>query len=114
MAKTPLNKKIAREIQLEAEQIARSLRKPDQTKEQTRLIAKGIQQGIETYRRQQAEKARDFDKELKKLKKQENPVEAAQPVVEERIVHRRHWLPWVLFLLSLGGNVFLWTGGLPT
>ncbi len=114
MAKSPLNRKVTREIQLEAEQIARSLQKPGQTKEQTRLIAKGIQQGIETYRRQQAEKARDFDKELKKLKRQENTEAATAQTRETCIVYRQHWLPWLLLMLSLSAvGYLLFTADLP-
>jgi len=112
MAKHPLSKRVTREIQQEAEQIARSLQRPGQTKEQTRLIAHGIQRGIETHRRSQAAKERDFDKELKRLKKQERESENSEPVVEERVVHRQHWLPWVLVAASLALNGYLLVVGL--
>jgi hypothetical protein len=111
MAKHPLSKRVAREIQLEAEQIAKSLQKPGQTREHTRLIARGIQQGIETYRRRQAEKERDFDKELKRLKKEAGG-QVPEPVVEKRVVYRQHWLPWVLLAASLALLAYLMlTGG---
>jgi len=107
MAKHPLTKKVAREIQLEAEQIAKGIQRPGQTREQTRLIARGIQRGIETYRRQQAERERNLDRELKRLKKLEGTPENPAPVVEERPVYRQHWLPWVLFAVSLALNGYL-------
>jgi len=49
-------------IQDEALAVARSIQKPGQTKEQTRLIAQGIAKGIEQYKRQQAAKSRERDK----------------------------------------------------
>jgi len=36
--------------------IARGTQRPAQTKEQTRLIAQGIQKGIELYKKQQKKK----------------------------------------------------------
>ena len=111
MAKHPLSKRVAREIQLEAEQIAKGIQRPGQTKEQTRLIAHGIQRGIETYRRQQAEKERNLDRELKRLKKQGSTPESPAPVVEERVLYRQHWLPWLLFVASLGLNGYLIAAG---
>jgi hypothetical protein len=111
MTKHTLSKKVAQQIRLEAEQIARSLRTPDQTREQTRLIARGIQRGIETYRRQQADSARHFDRETKRLKKQETDQESPMPLVEERTIYRQHWLPWVLLASSLALNIYLITSG---
>jgi len=56
-------------IQLEALRIARSTQVPGQTKEQTRLIAKGIEKGIALYKQQQNAKAREQDKARKKALK---------------------------------------------
>ena len=104
MAKNAQNRKEARDIQNEAMRIARSRQLPGQTKEQTRLIAQGIQRGIEQYRRQESSKAREIDKQLKKLKKQpQTPEPEPETGVEERVVYRQHWLPWVLLALSWGG-----------
>ena len=101
MAKHPLTKKASREIQIEAQKIARSRQYPGQTKEQARLIAKGIQQGIEQYRRQQSAKERDYDKELKKLRRQDGQSDPGGEVrIEERVIYRQHWLPWVLLALT--------------
>ena len=57
-------------IQEEALAVARSIQKPGQTKEQTRLIAQGIAKGIEQYKRQQAAKSRERDK-LRKRQQRE-------------------------------------------
>ena len=46
--------------------IARGIQRPAQTKQQTRLIAQGIQKGIEQYKKQQNTRARELDKNRKK------------------------------------------------
>ena len=86
--------------QNEAMQIARGTQRPGQTKEQTKLIAQGIQKGIEQYKKQQNAKARELDKKLKKAHQQVTPPDAREVEVQERVVHKQHWLPWVLLVLS--------------
>ena len=53
--------------QEEAMQVALAIQKPGQTKEQTKLIAQGIAKGIELYKRQQSAKARERNKQKKRL-----------------------------------------------
>lgn len=60
-------RKEARDTRAEAVKIANSQHVEGQTKEQTRLIAKGIQKGIEQFLRQQNEKVRDLDRRTKKV-----------------------------------------------
>jgi hypothetical protein len=91
----------------EAMRIARGTQRPGQTKEQTRLIAKGIQHGIEQYKKQQSAKARELDRNRKKVKQQiESPgtseIVVSEIVIEEKEkqVHGRPWLPWTLLVLS--------------
>ena len=82
----------------EALKIARGTQKPGQSKEQTKLIAQGIQKGIEHYKKQQKSKARELSKQLKTVAKaKEN---AAAPKVIETITVKQHWLPWTLLALS--------------
>lgn len=92
------------QTQDEALKIARHIQRPAQTKEQTKLIAQGIQQGIDLYKRQQKEKARALNKQRKQLAKQKAaqtvPVEPADADMPEAVVYRQHWLPWVLLLLT--------------
>lgn len=89
----------------EANKIASGIQKPGQTKEQTKLIAQGIQKGIEQYKKQQKAKARELDKQLKKAK---NPTQAIdeshdqQPLTPESPVK---WLPWGLLILSWIGFI---------
>jgi hypothetical protein len=44
---------------------AKANQRPGQTKEQTRLIAQGIQKGIDQYKKQHKAKSREMDKRLK-------------------------------------------------
>ncbi|RRJ85391.1 DUF2956 domain-containing protein [Aestuariirhabdus litorea] len=86
----------------EALAIARATQKPGQSKEQTRLIAQGIQKGIEQYKRQQKAKARELDKRLKQVRRRADvePVVPEARVLAETPVPRSARLPWVLLLLS--------------
>jgi hypothetical protein len=84
----------------EAMRIARGTQRPGQTKEQTKLVAQGIQKGIEQYKKQQNAKTRELDKKLKKVNQQLASPEAREIELKERVVYRQHWLPWVLLVLS--------------
>jgi hypothetical protein len=53
-------------LQDEAMGVAKSIQVPGQTKDQTKLIAKGIEKGIALYKQQQKAKARERDREKKK------------------------------------------------
>ncbi len=98
------------ETQVEALKIARATQRPGHTKEQTKLIAQGIEKGIALYKKQQKEKARELSRKLKKASSQQHPAvepEDQEMEIVERIVYRQHWLPWVLLVLSwLGWGVY--------
>ncbi len=89
---------VSPEIQSEASKIARGNQRPGQTKEQTRLIALGIEKGIDLYKKQQKAKARELDKRLKTVRSIADPV--AEVEAKDRIVYRQHWLPWLLLVLT--------------
>ncbi|SFG80076.1 DUF2956 domain-containing protein [Neptunomonas qingdaonensis] len=59
---------VSDETKTEAMNITRATQKPGQTKEQSKLIAQGIQKGIDLYKKQQKAKARDLDRQKKKIK----------------------------------------------
>jgi len=59
-------------MQEEALHVAKSVQVPGQTKEQTKLIAKGIEKGIAIYKQQQKAKARELDKAKKKAQKRKS------------------------------------------
>lgn len=99
------------QTQEEALKIAKSIQRPAQTKEQTKLIAHGIQQGIDLYKRQQKDKARELNKKRKKLANQKpQSTEQNEQEAEAIIVYQQHWLPWVLLMLSwVGIGIFFLT-----
>ena len=101
--------KPSQQTQEEALKIARGTQRPAQTKEQTRLIAQGIQKGIDLYKKQQKEKAREINKRLKKAVRQKGESSETESTdTEETIIYWQHWLPWVLLILSwLGMGVYL-------
>lgn len=80
--------------------IARGTQKPGQTKEQTRLIAQGIQKGIEQYKKQQSTKTRELDKRLKKATTDHNVNDSSAIDTAGDVVVKSCKLPWVLLILS--------------
>jgi hypothetical protein len=100
------------QTQDEALKISKGTQRPAQTKEQTKLIAQGIQKGIDLYKRQQNEKARELNKKLKKTARQkEISIDSDNNEVREYIIYRQHWLPWLLLFVtwvSIGIYFFRW------
>lgn len=88
----------------EAEKIANGIKKPEQNKEQTKLITQGIQKGIELYKKQQKAKARELDKHLKKAKNLMLVPKLGEESIEEASQNSpSNILPWVLLTLSWVG-----------
>lgn len=108
MAKHSKRHHLSDSIEAEAMRIARGTQRPGQTKEQTKLIAQGIKKGIELYKKQQSAKARELDKKLKKVNQQSGSTEEHNTEVQEKVVYRQHWLPWVLLLLSWLATAAYW------
>ncbi len=86
--------------------VAKANQKPGQTKEQTKLIAQGIEKGIAEYKKQQKGKARVRDKQKKqqvraKAKAAEN--EHTEENIEDRAASP--YLPWGLLTLSWIGFI---------
>ena len=59
-------KQVSPEVAEEAIKVAKSTARPGQTKEQTKLIAQGIEKGIAEFKKREKAKARERDKERKK------------------------------------------------
>lgn len=97
------------QTQEEALKLAKATQRPAQSKEQTKLIAQGIQKGIDLYKKQQKEKSRELNKRLKKTSRiKQEPVDSEVDAEETIIVYRQHWLPWVLLILSwLGMAIYI-------
>jgi hypothetical protein len=87
------------ETREEAMKIARGTQRPGQTKEQTKLIAQGIQKGIDLYKKQQKAKSRELDRQRNKQSREKAHLD---PVLQEpgAIQYRQHWLPWLLLVLT--------------
>lgn len=110
MAKTEKRQAPSQQTRDEALKIARATQRPGQTKEQTKLIAQGIQKGIDQYKKQQKAKARELDRHLKKVTRQaaqplqENESKTASPATapteNTSVPTRVNWLPWGLLVLS--------------
>ena len=98
------------ETQQEAMKIAKATQKPAQTKDQTKLIAQGIEKGIALYKKQQKERARQTDKAKKKAQKSK---QVGQPPVEinnesHNVAERStkmSLLPWILLITSWIGFI---------
>ncbi|WP_281704480.1 DUF2956 domain-containing protein [Aeromonas taiwanensis] len=103
--------KISPETQQEAMKIARANQKPGQTKEQTQLIAHGIQKGIDEYKKQMKAKAREASRQKKmqiKAKLSSQAHQEEEPEVEVIEISRQHPLPWILLGLSWLAFACLW------
>ena len=94
-----MKNKVSPEVEIQSMKIAKSRQKEGQTKEQTKLIAQGIQKGIAEYKKQQNIKLRAIDKQRKQaLKQRENTKVEEVPEVGE--LAKRNYLPWILLGLS--------------
>ncbi len=101
--------KPSQQTQDEALKIAKGIQRPAQTKEQTKLIVQGIQKGIDLYKKQQKEKARELNRKLRKVNNQKNTqIESDNHdnEVEHIIIYRQHWLPWALLVATWIGVGF--------
>jgi len=98
---------ISEQTQQEALAIAKATQKPGQTKEQTRLIAQGIEKGIAHYKKQHKAKARAADKARKQQRKAkqaqpEHPAETSTTQPNNRL---NTLLPWGLLAISWLGFI---------
>lgn len=99
-----MKNKVSPEVEADAMRIAKGRQKEGQTKEQTKLIAQGIQKGIAEYKKQHGIKIRKIDKLRKHtLKQREN--EHTETAVESVQNDSRAYLPWILLVVSWLGFV---------
>ncbi|PVZ70422.1 DUF2956 domain-containing protein [Pelagibaculum spongiae] len=98
----------------EAHSMAKAVQKPGQTKEQTRLVAQGIQKGIEEYKKRNKAKARELDKRLRQAKQPVATAEVAEndnSPIETAAQYQPNWLPWLLLAASwIGFAVWAFPG----
>jgi hypothetical protein len=103
------NKSQPTDTENSAIRLANATQKPGQTKEQTKLIAQGIQHGIDQYKKQQKVKSREIDKQKKRQQRQKNTEIIEQQITETPSKKTQlNWLPWGLLLLSwIGFGAYL-------
>jgi hypothetical protein len=100
--------KVTDKIKEDAIKIARATQKPGQTKEQTRLIAQGIQKGIEQYKKKHSAKTRELDKRLKKAAASSGSDTSSAGDTMAPAAVKKNILPWALLILSwLGFAAYL-------
>lgn len=106
------------ESQQEALKIAKATQKPAQTKEQTKLIAQGIEKGIALYKKQQKERGRQADKAKKRVQKEKQTLQTNQDQDQdqeqnvnsnnETASNHASKLPWLLLFASwIGFAIYL-------
>ncbi|MBT2948840.1 DUF2956 domain-containing protein [Vibrio anguillarum] len=106
-----MNKTIipSEQTQQQAIKVALATQKQGQTKEQTKLIAQGIEKGIALYKKQQKEKSRQADKAKKRalqLKKTaQNTEEEPAHIETSSSLVSTSWLPWALLIVSWLGFI---------
>ena len=100
-------KSISDETKNEAMKVAKATQKPGQNKEQTKLIALGVEKGIAEFKKQHKSKARDRDKARKqdiKSKMRANADSDSEEIdVEDKPSVQR--LPWGLLIISWIGFI---------
>jgi len=85
----------------EALAIAKKTQKPGQSKEQTRIIAQGIQKGIAEYKKSAKAKQRQADKAQKKQQKQKQSQNSQQETITTELSEPKNpLLPWGLLVAS--------------
>jgi hypothetical protein len=108
-------KRVSEETRDEAMKIARGTQSPGQTKAQTRLIAQGIERGIDLYKKQHKERARALDRRERELRREmeraaggSNAPTPARQRAGASPSSRAAWLPWVLLALTWTGIAAYW------
>lgn len=100
-----MSDKISQQSHDEALIVAKNIQKPNQSKEQTKLIAAGIEKGIAVYKKQHKAKLREQDKQRKKTKRSQETIIQSPEINEESTSSPAHKLPWFLLAISWFGFV---------
>ena len=100
MSKYSKKNRVSDKTKDDAVKIARGTQRSGQTKEQTKLIAQGIQKGIDHYKKQQNVKARELDKKLKIATTNSISSKSSTENALEPVAVKSNNLPWVLLIIS--------------
>jgi len=109
MAKNNKFLKTSPQTQDDAMKVAKATQRPGQTKEQTKLIAQGVEKAITHYKKQQKEKSRDLNRKLQKATKQASiSVADISHEAETIMVYKQSIFAWFLLIVSwLGFAVYI-------
>ncbi len=109
MTNSQKNTKTSPETQEEALKIAKATQRPGQTKEQTKLVAQGIEKGISHYKKQQKIKNRGLNKKSLKAKKttqkHDSDVKNSVKSNPTNVIKKQSPLAWILLLISWIGFI---------
>ncbi len=101
-----MTNKVSIEVQDQAMKVAKGTQKKGQSKEQTKLIAQGIEKGIAEYKKQQSKKSRERDKDRKQQAKQkQRAADELSGLDELKADTGGNKLPWLLLGFSWLGFV---------
>ncbi|ALO34234.1 hypothetical protein CMT41_05440 [Colwellia sp. MT41] len=101
-----MTNKVSKETQEQALKVATGRQKKGQSKEQTKLIAQGIEKGISEYKKLQSKKSRERDKDRKQqVKQKQRAAEELAGVDKLSDVNSTNKLPWLLLGLSWLGFI---------
>lgn len=96
-----MKNKVSDELKSQAMKVAKGTHKSGQTKEQTKLIAQGIEKGIAEYKKQQNKILRERDKQRKQeIKQKQLRAANSQPLENQTQAQKTSKLPWLLLALS--------------
>ena len=100
-----MKQKVSSAVQNEAAKLANGIKKPGQTKEQTKLIAAGIEKGIAEYKKLHKAKLRQQDKQKKQQAKtlEDDTNDIATHTVDHKA--KANYLPWLLLIASWIGFI---------
>ena len=106
MAKNNKYEQVSPQTQEEAIKMAKATQRPGQTKEQTKLIAQGIEKGINLYKKQQKAKSRELNKKLHKASRHSVlPESQDEQVNQHDVIYKQSDLTWGMMLVSWVGSV---------
>jgi len=110
MTKNKKYQKTSPQTQADALKMAKATQRPGQTKEQTKLIALGVEKAITLYKKQQKEKSRELNRKLQKASKPSSVLHEDAPLESEsNIIYKQSVAAWVLLFVSwLGFVIYLY------
>jgi hypothetical protein len=110
MARYTSKNKISAETRHEAMTIAKGTQSAGQAKAQTKLIAQGIERGIDLYKKQRKEEDRDRDRRQRDKRHQTGRAQEASVASSAELApaSQPQWLPWLLLAVTWAGVAAFW------